>query len=123
MSNLHDMEKSRAVHVLNLEQTLEHMRAEHDKYKTLAEKWEPVVTTEIDAVSGKTKFGLRFGGKNVHATVTTQFLTEMDSPGATAAIVDALVESLVVEQLRLVVRPSVERAQNGAKAVLGAGKW
>lgn len=123
MSNMDDMEKSRATHVLTLELSLEHIRAEYLKYKTLAEKWEPVVTTTVDTASGNTTFGLRFGGKNVHATITPSYLLQMDTAGATASIVNALVESLVVDQLRTVIQPIVERAQQGAKAISNAGNW
>jgi hypothetical protein len=120
---MEDFEKNRVTHVQQMEATVKHLRAEHDRYKAIAEKWEPVVTVQTDANTQKTKFGLRFGGKNVHATVSSNFLQEMDSTGATSQIVNALVESLVVEQLTKVIRPEVERAQQGANATLGAGKW
>lgn len=118
-----DMEKGRVTYVANMEQQLQHMKSEHDKYKAIARKWEPIVTTEIDAGSGRTKFGLQFGGKNVQAEVSSQFLVEMDTVGATTQIVDVLIESLVKDQLSKVLAPIVERAQNGARAVSGAGKW
>lgn len=118
-----DIEKSRVAYVQQLETKLQHLQAEYEKYKAAAEKWEPKVTVLSDPKTQKTTIGLQFGGKHVHATVTAQWLCEMDQTGAVTGIVDALVESLVVEQLRKVIAPEVERAQKGAKAVEGAGKW
>ncbi len=118
-----DIEKNRATYVQQLETKLQHAQAELDKFKTIAEKWEPKITVATDPKTQKTTFGLQFGGKHVHATVTADWLCQMDSTGATSAVVDALVESLVVAELRKVIAPEVERAQHGAKAVAGAGKW
>jgi len=118
-----DIDKGRVAHVANMEQQLEHLRAEYDRYKALAEKWEPVITTETDAQTQKTKIGLKFGGKHVHATVTANFLQEMDTTGAVSQITDVLVEGLMAEQLAKVLRPHVERVQKSVIAVAGAGKW
>jgi uncharacterized protein (DUF111 family) len=118
-----DLDKTRVAYVATMENQLNHMRSEYEKYKSLAEKWEPVITSNTDTASGKITFGLRFGGKNVHATVTNEFLVQMDTTGATSAIVDSLVESLVIDQLAKVLRPEVERAQKGAKSISNVGKW
>jgi hypothetical protein len=118
---MEDIEKSRATYVQQLENSVQHLKKEHDTYKAIAEKWEPVVN--LATSDGKVTFGLKFGGKYVHATVTQEYLAEMDKTSATSAIVDALVESLVVDQLRQVFLPEVERAQAGAKAIQKAGKW
>lgn len=118
-----DIEKTRVTHVHQMELRLQHLQQEHDRYKAIAEKWEPVITTKTDPATQKSTFGLRFGGKNVQATVTSQYLCEMDTTTAISAIVDALVESLVVSQLRQVVAPELERVQASAKATVGAGKW
>ena len=118
-----DIEKNRVTYVQQLETKMQHMQAEYEKYKAIADKWEPKITVLADPKTQKTTIGLEFGGKHVHATVTHDWLCQMDSTGAVSGIVDALVESLVVEQLRKVVAPEVERAQKGAKATAGAGKW
>ena len=118
-----DIEKSRVAYVQQLETKMQHLQAEHDKYKAAADKWEPKLTVKTDAESKKITFGLEFGGKFVHATVADALLGQMDATGATSTIVDALVESLVVAEIRKVVQPEVERAQRGAKAIQGAGKW
>lgn len=120
---MEDIEKSRVAYVQHLETQIKHLQAEHDRYKEIADKWEPRVTVVTDPATNKTSFGLEFGGKRVHATVSQNYLVEMDSTGATSDIVDALVESLVVDQLRKVVAPEVDRAQRSAKTTSGAGKW
>lgn len=118
-----DIEKNRVAYVSQLEAKLKHLQSEHDKYKTLADKWEPKLTVVTDPQTKKVTFGLEFGGKRVHATVTDQWLAGMDSTSATSTVVDALVESLVVEKIRTIVAPELERVQRGAIAMQGAGKW
>lgn len=121
--NNHDVEKTRVTHAHQIEQQMQHLSAELDRYKAIAEKWEPIVTVEIDPSTQKTKFGLRFGGKNTQAVASPEFLIQMDTDGATSQITSVLIEGLVADQLAKVLRPEVERAQNGAKAVQNAGKW
>lgn len=118
-----DIEKNRVTYVQQMETKLQHMQTEYEKYKAIAEKWEPKITVKTDTGTQKITFGLQFGGKFVHATVGADWLAGMDSTGATSTIVDALVESLVVAEIRKVVQPDVERIQAGVKAVQGAGKW
>lgn len=120
---MQDIEKSRVEYVQRLETQLEHMAKELDKYKQIAETWEPKITTVTEPSTQRTTFGLSFGGKLVHATVTQQYLAETDLNSAASTIVDALVESLVVEQLRKKIMPDVERNQQNARATVGAGKW
>ena len=120
---MQDIEKSRVEYVQRLETQLEHMAKELDRYKQIADTWEPKFTTVTDPNSQKTTFGLSFGGKLVHATVTHQYLAETDLNSASSTIVDALVESLVTEQLRKKIMPDVERNQKNARATSGAGQW
>lgn len=121
--NTHDIEKSRVTYVQQMENQVQHLRSEHDKYKALADKWEPRVTVINDAKTGAISFGLEFGGKCIHANVSPEFLAQMDAAGACTAILDSLIKGLVEIQLRTVLLPEVQRAQQGVKAIAGAGKW
>jgi hypothetical protein len=121
--NTHDIEKSRVTYVQQMENQVQHLRAEHDKYKALADKWEPRVTVVNDVRTNVVSFGLEFGGKRVHANVTPEFLTQMDAAGACTAILDSLVKGLVEAQLRTVLLPEVQRAQQSVNAIVSAGKW
>lgn len=118
-----DIEKNRAEYVMLIEQRLEHATAELAKYKEIAERWEPTFTVVVSPDGKDTTFGLRFGGKNVHATVPSAHLVNTDLTTATSAIVDVLVESLVIDRFREVIKADVARAQQNAFAVSGAGKW
>ena len=120
---MEDMEKNRVTYVQQMEAKLGHLQTEYEKYKAIAERWEPQITVQANTETNKTTFGLQFGGKFVHATVTHDWLIGMDNTGATSAIVDALVESLVVSEIRKIVAPEVARVQQGAQASEGAGKW
>jgi ribosomal protein S2 len=118
-----DMEKGRVLHVMQMEQTIEHFKAEYERYKTTAELWEPVVTVETNTAQMSSKIGLKFGGKTASLTVTNEFLAGMDLTGATSQITDALVDALVRDRLASVIRTEVERLQKNAISTSGAGKW
>lgn len=118
-----DIEKNRAEYVALIEQRLEHATTELAKYKEIAARWEPSFTVAVSTDGKDTTFGLRFGGKNVHATVPSTQLASTDLTTATSAIVDALVESLVIDRFKEVIKADVARAQQNAISVSGAGKW
>ncbi len=124
MSNMdHDYEKNRVEYVAQMEAQVQHLRSEYDKYKALADKWEPRVTVANDTMSGQVAFGLEFGGKRANVKVGTKFLEQMDAAGATTQIMEALIKGLVEDQLRAVLLPEVQKAQKGVQAIAGAGKW
>lgn len=118
-----DIEKNRVQYVQQIETKLSHLQTEYEKYKALADKWEPKLTVKTETETGKVTFGLQFGGKFVHATVSPEYLVQMDNTTATSEISDALVESLVVSEIRKIIAPEVERLQRGAKTTSNAGKW
>lgn len=120
---MNDIEKSRVAYVQQLETKLAHLQNEYEKHKAIADKWEPRVTVKTDTETGKVTFGLQFGGKYVHATVSQNYLAQMDTTTATSEICDALVESLVVSELRKIFAPEIERMSRGAFSVTNAGKW
>lgn len=120
---MEDIEKARAEYVTRLEAQMQHLQAEYGKYKEIAERWEPKVTVKTDTQTQTVTVGLQFGGKYVHATVPAAYLQQVDETSAVSTVTDALVESLVVEHIRKAVAPELARAQQGAKAVEGAGKW
>lgn len=123
IDNMNDIEKNRVQYVQQMEQTLSHLTKEYEKFKGLAEKWEPRITTEMNSTAQTVKIGLQFGGKYVHATLTFKALQETDLTTAVSAVADALIESLVVEQLRSVIAPKLDEAMKNAKSIKGAGTW
>lgn len=120
---MEDFEKNRIEYVQQLETQLAHLRGEYTRYKEIAEMWEPRITVKTNPTEQTTTFGLQFGGKMVHATVTNTYLAQTDSTSANSSIVDALVESLVVEKISKLLLPEVQRTQAGARISEGAGKW
>lgn len=115
-----DIEKTRAEYVQRLETTLQHLRVEHDKYKALAEKWEPRFTIELGETA---KIGLEFGGKRAHVQVELQALSRSDTSGVAASVSESLTEALVTTTLAKLLQPSLEVAKRSATVALGAGKW
>jgi hypothetical protein len=113
----------RVEYVHQMEMSVEHMKRELAHYKGIAELWEPVFTTEMDPAKQQVKVGLRFGGKNVHATMSFSALQQTSLTDSVSQIVDALSESLVVEQLRKVAAPKLQEAITNALSIKSAGKW
>lgn len=90
--------------------------------KASSEKWEPKVSTSMET-DGTCKVSLKFGGKMVTATMSSLFLASTDVTSATSSVVDTLCSSLVVDRLREVVQPEVQKLINNAVSLQGAGKW
>lgn len=120
---MEDIEKSRVTHVFEMENQLAHIRAEYDRYKALADKWEPVFVVEHNPSTNKVKVGISFGGKRASVTMGADYLSGMDAGGATANIVSSLTEALVKDQLHAVLLPQIEKARAGALTAQSAGKW
>lgn len=118
---MEDHEKNRTEYVHMLEKQIAHLTAEHDKYKAIAEQWQPKfhAVQETDV----TTFNLSLGGRMVHCKVTPQYLQEVDLTSGTSTVLQALAESLVFDQFRKVITPEFDRVQRNAKATMGAGKW
>lgn len=120
---MEDIEKNRVEYVARLEATVEHLRAEYERYKAIAEKWEPKVTSVMDPKTQTVKIGLMLGGKGSQAQISFTSLAETDATTAVSAIVDVLVESNVAARLREAVAPEVDKLLPSVKATLAAGNW
>lgn len=118
-----DIEKNRAEYVARLEAQLQHATSEAAKYKSIAEKWQPVCHGELDPNSQQVRFSLKFGGSVCTATIGFSTLAQTDVTTAVSAVVDALIESMVADKIREPVRPEVERMMPSLQASLKAGKW
>lgn len=116
-----DIEKNRAEYVTRLETQLQHAQSELAKYKAVAEKWQPLVNTELNAADAR--FTMSFGGKRATVTVPVEMLRQTDVTTATSAIVDALIGNLVGDRLREAVLPEVQRIQPSLKVIGAAGQW
>lgn len=119
----YDIEKTRVDYVQTMEIQVRHLQTELDKYKAIAEKWEPRFTAQSDAATQMLAIGLEFGGKRANVKVSENFLHQMDATGATSELLHALINGLVKDQLHAVLKPIVERAQKNVNSVGGAGQW
>ena len=117
-----DIEKSRIEYVTRLETQVQELQRQLAEAKPLAEKWTPVVGTEITP-DGNARITVGFGGKRITATIANSALVSNTTADVTASVADTLAESLFVDRIREVIRPDVEKAIAGAKAVQGAGQW
>lgn len=116
-----DFEKNRVEYVNRLEVQLQHLQRQLAEAVPNAEKWTPIVATELTGTEARVTLG--FGGKRVTATFPSSALLNGDPTGITSSVVDTLCESLIVEQLRTVVRPEIEKLVRNASSISGAGTW
>lgn len=116
-----DNEKNRVEYVNRIEQQLIHLQAEHNRYKALAEKWEPKFTVKNE--EGKVVFGFQLGGKYVHANLSHEYLREVDLTSGVSTLLEAFNNTLVSEQLRTVITPEFDRVQKSIQKIEDAGKW
>ena len=120
---MEDIEKSRTEYVHSLEVKIKHLQAEHNRYKAIADKWQPVLTVIAVPQEEKTVFGLAFGGKKMQASTSIQFLQEMDTTSIVSTLAETFFENLIKEHLKTIILPEVERVKAGAEAMKGIGKW
>lgn len=118
-----DIEMNRVEYVQQMESQLQHLRGEYERYKAIAEKWEPRATTSVDGDKQLVTVGLEFGGKRSHAQITFTALNHNDQTTVVSAIVDALIESNVAARLREAIEPEVAKLMPNVKMAVGAGKW
>lgn len=116
-----DIEKNRSEYVVMLEEQLKHAKRQLAEVQPLATKWAPVVHAEL-AEDGA-RVTLQFGGKRVTATIGNSLLDSADLTSLTSSVIDTLCESLIVDRLREVVAPEVNKVLQNRGATKGAGKW
>ena len=118
---MQDIEKNRVEYVARMEETVQHLKRQLDEVKPLAEKWTPIVASEM--VNSQVRITLSFGGKRVTGTFPAEAFAGQDVISLTSSVVDTLCESIVVDALRVVVKPEVEKMMHSTKGISGAGKW
>jgi len=111
-----------STYTAQLEQQVQALQRLLAEIKPMADKWTPRATAEMgpDKIA---RVSLSFGGKTVTTSMPFETLVANNNNDLTASITDALCESLLIEKLREVVRPEVERLAKGVASVQGAGKW
>ena len=120
---MEDIEKSRVEYVQRLEQQLQHSQSELAKYKTLADKWAPVVNVEMSSENEVVKVSLMFGGKALSVTLAYNYILQTDENTLVTGTVDVLANSIIADRLREVIRPEVHRAIQAVNAIKKAGQW
>ena len=110
-------------YVIRLEDQVQQLQRQLAEYRPSAEKWTPTVSGEIVAPDQSVRITLSFGGKQVTAKLPASTLNQNNLADLTTSITDTLCEGLVVEKIREVVQPEIDRLMKGTRALPGAGKW
>lgn len=118
-----DIEKSRVEYVSRLEEQVQYLQSQVAELKPLVEKWKPVASGEISSDGSQVRVTLAFGGKRTTATVKTESFASNTSNDITASISNTLAESLLIDRIREVIEPEIQRLKAGVKSISGAGKW
>ncbi len=118
-----DIEKSRVAYVQQLEAKMAHLQSEYQRLKTVAEKFEPKITSKTAPENGKTVFGLQFGGRFTHVEVSDAWLLGMDETTAVTEISRALTDAIVYDEIKKAVQPDLVKMRRAAATRKGAGQW
>lgn len=118
-----DIEKTRVEYVARLEEQLSHMQRQLAEAKQLADKWTPIIGGEIVTSDSSVRITLAFGGKRTTATLAANIFAEHSVSDLTYSIANTLAESLLVDRIREVIQPEVERLMVGAQSLSKVGKW
>jgi len=102
---------------MRLEQQLEHLQRQLGEAKPLADRWTPVVSGELRPGAKQVHVTLAFGGRRTTAVVSVDAFRSNTVDDLTISIIDTLAESLLIDCLREVIRPEVERLARGAQAL------
>lgn len=120
---MEDIEKSRVEYVTRLEEQVHYLQSQVSELKPLVEKWKPVVNGEISSDGSQVRITLSFGGKRTTATVAASTFADNTSSDLSYSITNTLAESLLVDRIREVIDPEVQRLREGVQSVKRAGKW
>lgn len=115
---MEDIDKTRLEYVARLEEQVQHLQREVANYKPLAQRWQPVATSKMTPDGAA--ITLQFGGKQTTGTIGTSTLLESDLTSLTSSVIDTLCESIMIDRLREIVGPEVDRMMKGARAGAGA---
>lgn len=118
-----DFDTRRIGEIAVLEEKIRQMQAQLAEYKQRADLWTPVVSTKTDIGTGVSTISMMFGGKAFSATVSSQWLMDMDLTSGTTAILETLYTTHIADRLRPFVEHEVQRLKQNSTAVQGAGKW
>lgn len=108
--------------IADLEQQIMALQSQVKELRAGNEKWVPKASSSVEP-DGSCKVTLHFGGKAITATMSTTYLATVDVTSATTSITETLCSSLVVDRLKEVVQPEVERLIKNSVSLQSTGKW
>lgn len=121
---MQDFEKNRTEYVMHLETQIKALQDQLLEAKK-AEPYLPKVSSQMgaDTTAGAARITMSFGGKNLTLELMYADLVMASSTDITSAIVDNLHTNITADVFKSFIRPEIEKLQQSAKALGGAGKW
>lgn len=116
-----DFDTRRIGEIAVLEERLEAAQRQAAEYKAIADKWQPRFTASVS--EGVAKISMLFGGKALAATYTIESIADVDATTATTAALGTLFEALMLDQLRPLAQPEVEKVIQAAKSLEKVNRW
>lgn len=116
-----DFDTRRIGEVAALQEQVELLTKQVAGYRMIAERWQPKFGTAIDGTN--VKISLSFGGKVATASIPTEALARVDATSATTTVLQSLIDQIVLDQLRPLAQPEVQKLIEQAAVLLKAGKW
>ena len=116
-----DFDTRQVSQIAELETKIKALQIQCAEFKEKAEKWEPLISCEVTDDGGK--LTMSFGGKRMGVLFSKQYLSESTVRSACTDALGTLAETLLIDRLRPVVEPEIQKLISSNQAVVGAGKW
>lgn len=119
---MEDNEKNRAEYVTRLETVIKNLQEQLAAAKQ-HEKWVPQIGGELSSSEQKGRITISLGGKNQTAVFSYDFLRNRSTSDAATEILESGFTDFVLDRLRPVIEPELERLKKSADSITKAGQW
>lgn len=118
---LYDIEKQRVEYVTHLETLVKNLQEQVQQLKEV-EYWVPRIGTEVNPAEQNIRLTLSFAGVNQSSKFTYQALQQY-YPSEVAYTISRTFSDIILDKIKEVIQPEIERLKPTADVLKGVGKW
>lgn len=116
-----DFDTRRIGEIAVLEEHIRQLQAQLRASQQASEKWEPKVNASMDTDGGRVT--VSFGGKTIAVKLPLANLQAGDATSVTSDTLEVLCKVHIIDQLRPVFQPEIERLVKNASSLRNVGTW
>lgn len=116
-----DFDTRRVGEIATLEEKLQNATQRGAAYQVIAERWQPRVASVI--ADDEAKISLTFGGKTMSIRVPVTSLQGADTTSASTEFLKAMFDALILDSMRPIVQPEMQRMIDAANSLKAVSKW